>query len=119
MRKDQPGYQQWYERHLFMERIRKANIAIKKNPVVVLDDDQRGELPDTCPLAELYYHPSDCNCGPCQSPMKGEIKKIHALTKPRPRTIRSLNPVPQLPRPLLLRLQAVEAEVLSRVDTRP
>ena len=119
MRKDEPGYERWYARHRIVENDRVRRLKAMENPVIVVDDEQRGELPETFSLAEMYWHPAECTCGSCISPMKREIKLIHAATRPLPRSIRASNPVPELPDPLLRHLQDVAAKVLSQEDSSP
>lgn len=119
MKKDDPNYERWYARHRIVETARVQRQRAMKDPLIVLEDNDRGELPETYSLEEMYWHPAECQCGSCVSPMKSAIKMVHADTKPRPRTIRALNPVPPLPHQLLHRLQAVAEEVLSRADSQP
>ena len=117
MRKDDPKYPEWYARHRLVENARVNRIKEEQNPVVVLDDNDRGPLPETCSLEELFWHPSDCDCGPCMSPMKSAIKRIHAQQRPLLPSIRATLPHPPLSDHLLRLLQDVSEEVLSQVGS--
>ena len=118
MRKDEPGYERWYARHRIVENDRVNRLKAMENPVIVLDDDARGPLPETYSLEEMYWHQSDCQCGSCiNKELKRVIKGLAA--KDGARSISPSSPVPPLHDQTLRRLQDASAEVLSKEDAQP
>jgi len=111
-------YKRWLERHRVVEKARKWGIINENNPIMALPDGERGELPETFSVEEMFWHPLACECGSCLGPTAKAIKLIRMNMSPIPPAVKSVvSPLPELPRPVLHHLQVVVAEVLSKQDS--
>ena len=110
-------YERWYARHKVVERQRQWKVALEKNPINELPEEERGELPETYSLAEAYWHPIGCECGSCEGPAAEAAKQLRLSERPVPPAIKSVvSRLPPLPDHVRLHLQAVEEAVQSRED---
>lgn len=112
-------YKRWYARHKVVERQRLWKIKNEANPIKALPESQRGPLPETYSLAEMFWHPVACECGSCSCPIAKRIKDYRLSLKPVPPAVKALTSyLPELPSQVQSRLQAFEEEVRSTGDSR-
>ena len=111
-------YKRWLERHRVVEKARKWKIINEENPINALDESERGELPETYSLVEAFWHPVACECGSCLGIPAYAVKQFRLSLRPIPPAVKSVvSPLPELPRPVLLRLPVVAEEALLRRDS--
>ena len=110
-------YQLWLKRHVPVERQRKWRIINEANPIKALDESQRGPLPQTFSLAEMYWHPLACECGSCLGLPARVVKQVRMDTRPIPPAVKSVvSRLPELPDPVALHLRDAVVEALSKRD---
>lgn len=111
-KKTDPSYARWR----LVENQRKWRIALEKNPIVVLELEDR-VMPQTTSLLEAFWHKLDCDCPQCEGPYARQAKTIRMYTRPLPPAVKLVSsPLPELPRQSWLLLQAVSATAQSHGD---
>ena len=112
-------YQLWLKRHVPVERQRKWRLINEANPIRALDEHERGPLPQTFSLAEMYWHPLACECGSCAGVVAQAVKQFRMSQRPIPPAVKSVvSRLPELPDQIVPHLRDVAEEALSKLGSQ-